>query len=354
VSGLQIPLSAPEAARLSLRRSARAGAYEEYLKGVDFYATNQFEESIRALEDSARTDSTYPLTWTMLGRAYTTDASLHFGGAREYAQALAAYRTALRLDPAQIQPRVYMANLFTDTGRVEEALPILQGALAVNPNHAEANWEMGYAYRFGGLLAASVASAERARQLDPSVKLNSSAINGYLYLGRYDEFLSSLPTHEPSAYIVFYRGFAEYHLGHVMDSQRDFDRAFELDPELLQTQVGKALSYKLKGDISKGLVLLRGVEDQLVGRGVSDAEAIYKVAQAYAQLGDSPAAIRLLEKSVDGGFFCYPYLLKDPLLDPIRTDAEVVRILEKARLRYDAFKARFAAREELGARANSP
>jgi len=94
-----------------------------------------------------------------------------------------------------------MANLFTDTGQVNDAVPPLQEALQINPNHAEANWEMSYAYRFGGLLAESVASAERARRLDPSVKLNSSAINAYLYLCRYDDFLARLPTEGASAYV---------------------------------------------------------------------------------------------------------------------------------------------------------
>jgi DNA-binding winged helix-turn-helix (wHTH) protein/TolB-like protein len=341
VSGLAVPLSAPEAARLAETRPATAGAYEEFLKGVDLYAMNRFEQSIVALELSARLDSDYPPTWAMLGRAYTTEASLHFGGARDYGKAFDAYQRALRLDPSQIEPRVYMANLFTDTGRVEDAIPLLQGALTVNPNHAEAIWELSYAYRFGGLLAQSIASAERARGLDPSVKLNSSAINAYLYLGRYEDFLARLPTRDASGYTTFYRGFAEYHLGRPVEARQDFDRAYELDASLLQTQVGKALSNKLKGDVKAGIAGLRTVEQQFVASGVTDGEAGYKIAQGYAQLGDTSAALRVLEKSVDGGFFCYPYLLRDPMLDPIRNSAEFGRILEKARIRYEAFKLRF-------------
>ena len=43
-----------------------------------------------------------------------------------------------------------MANLLTDTGRAELAVPLLHQALKANPNHAEAHWELGYAYRFAG------------------------------------------------------------------------------------------------------------------------------------------------------------------------------------------------------------
>ena len=57
----------------------------------------------------------------------------------------------------------------------------------------------------------SVAECEKARQNNPQVKINSSAINSYLYLGEYDKFLQSLPAND-SVYILFYHGFAEYYL----------------------------------------------------------------------------------------------------------------------------------------------
>ena len=115
-----------------------------------------------------------------------------------------------------------------------------------------------------------------------------------------------------------------------------------MDSSLLQTQVGHALSAKLKGDVPSGLVSLLATEAKLIQTGVSDAEGIYKVAQAYAQLNDPSAALRVLEKSIDGGFFCYPYMQRDPLLAPIRTAAGFPRLLEKARIRYGNFKTRFA------------
>jgi len=40
------------------------------------------------------------------------------------------------------------------------------------------------------------------------------------------------------------------------------------------------------------------------------AESHYKVAQAYAVLGDKAAALRVLRKLVEGGFFRSPYFMK--------------------------------------------
>jgi tetratricopeptide (TPR) repeat protein len=66
-----------------------------------------------------------------------------FGGRDAYREAQAAYEKALELQPAQLEAEIYMANLMTDTGRVERAVPLLRRALEANPNHAEAHWELG-------------------------------------------------------------------------------------------------------------------------------------------------------------------------------------------------------------------
>jgi hypothetical protein len=42
-----------------------------------------------------------------------------------------------------------MANLFTDTGQVEQSVPLLRD-FAANPEPSGTHWELGYAYRFGG------------------------------------------------------------------------------------------------------------------------------------------------------------------------------------------------------------
>ncbi|HEV2382416.1 MAG TPA: hypothetical protein VG206_21835 [Terriglobia bacterium] len=103
---------------------------------------------------------------------------------------------------------MFPANLFVDTGKVERALPLLRDALMTNGNYAAAHWELGYVYRFTGMLEQSVAECERARQLDPLVKANGSVLNTYLYLGQYQKFLESLPV-DDSSFILFYRGFGE-------------------------------------------------------------------------------------------------------------------------------------------------
>jgi serine/threonine protein kinase/tetratricopeptide (TPR) repeat protein len=340
LKGLEVKLSPAEQEKLRPHGPVNPVAYEDYLRGVNLYSLDNFPAAISALERATLIDPSYALAWAHLGRAYTTNASLQFGGSEQYSKAQAAYEKALALDPGLIEARVYLANLLTDTGRVEQAVPMMRAVLAQNPGYAEALWELGYAYRFGGMLQESVEESEKARQDNPSVKINSSAMNAYLYLGEYDKFMQSLPSND-SVYVLFYRGFGEYHLAHSAQAARYFDRAYEKDPKLLPARVGKALSYAIHGDAHKGVALLHSTESQIVESGAGDAESLYKVAEAYAVLNDKSSALLMFHRTIEGGFFPYPYFERDPLLNSLRTEPEFEMLMKQARARHEQFKAQF-------------
>jgi tetratricopeptide (TPR) repeat protein len=286
-------------------------------------------------------DPNYALTWAYLGASYTSDAAFEFGGREQYQKAQAAYEHALKLQPAQLEASIFLANLLIDTGKVEQAVPVLRDALQTNPNYAAVHWELGYAYRFAGMLQESVAECERARQIDPLVRRgNGAVLNTYLYLGEYDKFLQSLPEVSDSAFIVFYRGFGEFYQKNWEQSAKDLDRAYELD-STLYTQIGKALSDSIAHKNSEGLGILRQAEEKIQRRGVGDPEASYKIAQAYAVLGDKESALRMLRYSTDNGFFSYPYFQTDPLLGSIRDEPQFGQLMNSARTRYEAFRRAF-------------
>jgi tetratricopeptide (TPR) repeat protein len=171
------------------------------------------------------------------------------------------------------------------------------------------------------------------------VKGNGAVLNSYLYLGEYQKFLESLPA-DDSSFTLFYRGFGEFHEKQFDQASKDFDRAYELDPTLY-TGIGKALSAAIHQHPKEGLQLLSGLETTVKQRGVGDPEATYKIAQAYAVLGDKSSALRALRMSVEGGFFSYPYIDKDPLLNDLHSESEFAQILDIAHQRNAAFKNSF-------------
>ena len=341
INGLHLTLTSAETARLKRDVPDDPQAYEYYLRGVDLYAGNEFNLATQMLEQSVRLDPNYAFAWAHLGRAHTAKAAFDFGGAQYYRKAQSDYEKALALNPDLIEARIFMANMFTDTGRAEQAVPLLREALTTNPNHPEAHWELGYAYRFGGMLKESIAEGERARQLDPDVKLHSSAFNSYFYDGQYEKFLASLPTQAVPSFIVFYRGIAHYYLKDGERAAADFEQAYKTEPQSLYTQIGEALRLHIGKQTVQGLERLQAIEQQVEKQKVTDAEALYKVAQGFAELGDKAAALRLLRRSIEGGFFCYPYFANDPLLNNLRGEAEYWQVLELARRRHEEFKRRF-------------
>lgn len=341
IKGLELTLSPSEAAELKTVESINPAAYEYFLRGIDLYSNSDFPMAIKMFEKSTELAPDYALTWAHLGKSYTANASFQFGGGEQYQKAQQAFERALALQPDQLDARIYMANMFTDTGRVEKAVPLLRDGLKTNPNHPEIHWELGYAYRFAGMLKESVAESENARRLDPGVKLNSSTLNGYLYLGQYDRFLQSLPKSNDIALIVFYQGFGEFYKKNWDEAADHFDRAMQLDPNLFQAQIGKAFGLGIRNRIAEGLTLLHQVETKINDRGVGDPEASYKIAQAFAVLGDGASALRVLKNSIDSGFFSYPYFMTDPLLDSIRNKPEFNTLLSTARQRHDAFAKAF-------------
>jgi TolB-like protein/Tfp pilus assembly protein PilF len=299
IKELELNLSPTEAERIKGEAPVNPLAYEYYLRGIDLHDQHNFPLAIKMLEKSTEIDSNYAPAWAYLGASYNSDAAFEFGGREQYNRAQAAYERALAIQPSQLDAQIFLANLLVDTGKVEKAVPLLRDALKTNPNHAAAHWELGYAYRFAGMLKESVAECERARQLDPRVKANGSVLNAYLYLGEYDKFLRSLPEDsDDSAFLLFYRGFGEYHQKNLEQASKDFDRAFGLDPSLY-TQIGKALSDAIKHRDADGLKILHGLESKIGERGVGDPEATYKIAQAYSILGDKTSALRLLHQSVE-------------------------------------------------------
>lgn len=338
LKGLSLNLTPAEDQRLASGSPQDARAYEFYLRGLHLLSTNRHPDAIGMLEKSVETDPNYSLAWAYLGRAYSISALQYFSGRKDYLKAEAAYDQALALSPSEFEPRILIAILYTETNRAEEAATILRQVLEANPNHAGALWQLSYTYRYAGMLKESIEEGERARQLDTN--LSSHQFNSYFYAGEYEKFINSLPTRE-DYYVIFYRGLGYYYQGDHERAATAFDRAYELNHLTVISQIGKAFRLAIAAQELEGIELLKAAESKTEKGGVADGEIIYKLAQAYAVLGEKAAALRMLRRSIEGGFFCYPYFASDPLLENIRGETLYPTIMDMARNRHEEFKRRF-------------
>jgi DNA-binding winged helix-turn-helix (wHTH) protein/TolB-like protein len=336
IDGLQLNLSAAETERLQHSDATKNPlAYENYLRGRYLISTANHAAAIKLLERSVELDPNNAVAWAYLGKAYAVSASQYAGGQEYIDKAGAAYKRALALNPDEIEANVLLANFLTENNRLEESIPLLRGVVAANPNSPFARWELSYAYRYAGMLDESISEGEKAVALYP--RLRGHLFNSYFYAGQYDKFIQSLPQRD-EAYVMFYRGLGYCYLKDRQRAAADLDRAYDLDPSIITSQIGKALSYGLGGRNGDGIKLLKDAESKTI---VSDGEVLYKLAQVYAVLDDKASALRLLRRSIESGFACYPYFVNDPLIDNLRNESEYAILMDAALTKHNDLRMRF-------------
>ena len=72
-----------------------------------------------------------------------------------------------------------------------------------------------------------------------------------------------------------------------------------------------------------------------------DPEGMYYMARSMARVGDLDMSILGINSAVDGGFFCYPWFVRDPWLDPLRGDARFIDALRRAEAKWRDAKRAF-------------
>ena len=132
ISELQLNLSPAETERLRPEASVNPVAYEYFVQGLDLHGQHKFPLAIKMLEKSTEIDPNYAPAWAYLGASYNSDAAFELGGREQYRRAQAAYERALAIRPNLLDAQIFLANLLVDTGKVEEAVPLLRDALKTN------------------------------------------------------------------------------------------------------------------------------------------------------------------------------------------------------------------------------
>jgi predicted O-linked N-acetylglucosamine transferase (SPINDLY family) len=84
------------------------------------------------------------------------------------AEAEAAYRESLRLDPRYEKAWVNLSVLLRGEGRTDDAIACLEQAVAAEPAHAANYNDLGALYQLRGRVDAALACFERASELDPA------------------------------------------------------------------------------------------------------------------------------------------------------------------------------------------
>jgi predicted Zn-dependent protease len=227
--------------------------------------------------------------------------------------------------PLALSPDLALAhNLYTsiqvEQGQALGAMKRLLRRARTTRNDPELFAGLAHACRYCGLLEASLAAHQQARRLDSHIA--TSVLHTYFLAGDYQRALNA-STEES----VYFTALTLAMLGRVEEAisllllEEDQPKHLRLYGLFLT-----ALRALLQGDHTESL----NAADELLAATFRDPEGWYHFARQLSYLGESDRALMALSRSVEWGFFCFPAMVSDPWLDPLRGNPEFKRILGHA------------------------
>ena len=327
VESLSSPLTARERRQLKQDVPATPRAYEFYLRANEFAAHAQTWALARQMyERCLEEDDRYAPAWARVGRIYRVLAKYKAEDpGQNLARAEAAFRRALELNPDLSLAQNLSVYLEADLGRAQEAMLRLLTRVKARSGDPDLFAALVHACRYCGLLEASLAAHERARQLDPLI--STSVIWTLWAMGDYPRALDEAAG-ESVGYIP---ALVLASMGREQEAVEMLAEREQLKPEIHVLGYITSLRALLEGRRED---CLNAVERTL-GASYIDPEGLYFLGRELAYLGEAERALTVLGQAVDGGFCCAPAMARDAWLDPLRAQprfgALVYRVEERKR-----------------------
>jgi eukaryotic-like serine/threonine-protein kinase len=238
-SALGVVIAGSGAGPATAKPTTNLSAYDAYLRGDAAMPTDlssgaevvssAYKRAAEHYREAVELDSSFALAYAKFGRA-----TLSYGG--DAVAAGKAIERALALAPelsdAHLARGVYALNVEMDTAR---GFKELEAAVRLRPSDAEALMELGnLEWNLRGPASQGIAHVERAAQLDPRTPMRQVVL-AFLYqeAHRFDE------------------------------SERTYDRAIALQPDLPGPYTQKAVLYLYRGDLEGARRLIRKAAERV-------------------------------------------------------------------------------------------
>jgi eukaryotic-like serine/threonine-protein kinase len=327
VESLELPLTEREARLVRRDVPASPRAHEFYLRAgqqgesPEAWAVAR-DLYLRAVDEDPR----YAPAWARLARIYLLLGKYGGDSGRDYGLAESAARRALDLNPDLAAAHYAYAQLEASTGRGQASMLRLLDQVQRGTNDPIVFAALVTVCRFCGLLEASAAAHEQAKQLDPQA--STSAAHTFWMMGRYEEAIAAVDSDRDfgdEAFIHASRGDIDKAVA-VFDDRKRRLALTGAKPAAFGFRVFDAFKAAILGQREPLVAMFQGLRD------FPDPEGLYYMARAMAHVGEIERALDIFERSQSKGFFCFPFYMHDAWLDPLRGEtrfAEVLRSAEK-------------------------
>jgi serine/threonine protein kinase len=325
VDSLAIPLSAHDQSVLKQDVPSDPEAYELYLRANHISEGSASPGRLTTARDlycrCLERDPCYAPAWARLGRVHRVIAKYGYGDAgEEYRLAEEAFRRALEINPElPLAHNLYTYFEIEEHGRACEAMLRLLRMVETRAAVPDLYAGLVIACRFCGLLEASLAADQRARRIDPGVR--TSVAYTHWMMGDYEQAVLT-----DMEEIQALRHGALWMLGRREEAIEGVRRLETHWPGGADLWYLRAQRMAFEGDRDGCAEALRMV----LKSGFHDPEGLYFCLRNASHVGAKELALEMLEQVVEAGFHCPTPLVRDPWLDPIRTEPGFVRALRRA------------------------
>jgi len=355
---LKIQTTVAERTRLFKRYTDNAAAYELYLQGrAQFQAYNpaSVRAAVGSFEGALKLDSRYALARAGIALA-SAMMRLRFAPTSEYTQwaerGQREAHAALQLDPQLAEAHEALAAVnraidFDWAKTLEES----GLALALNPHLDQPHLYRAAAfYHLGIFDLVEPALQAAAAGLSPAIQRPDNVIEteriravAALFTGRFQEAVGLFEQVKRSSKSTTYDYFLALAYYYTGDAARAEDTLVHLSTSTTSDRRAQAVLASVLASRHDNTAATRLIAAILADR-YMDHHMAYSLGAAYAQLGDVSSAIRWLRQAAETGLPCHPWYARDPLLTPLRGNAEFQTFLGEQRAAWRANAAKYGSK----------
>ena len=350
-SRLQLKLTAAQRARLSTRSTANPRAYEYYTRGVYNYdqrergpaAREQNEATIELFRRALAADPDYAMAHARLAHAYAFHAVFIDPEEQEKWISL-AYDEMNQADAIDGQiPETHLARalvLFSNSSGFQAAGAIREVLAARRLDPSIGHDELAGLYHHVGLEDLAEREFQRAFEIDPTSRILARDYVAYFRL-----------LHRPDDYFAALRKFfpgdppsALYHLmkGELAAAKERIDSPVDGSAHRLDV-FHRPYLLALRGERRESEELLSGIirAFPISDRATDYHHVTYEIACIYAVNGNAPEAMKWLQATADSGFRSHTLFARDPYLDKLRRRPEFERFMANLGAEYARLRTEF-------------
>ncbi|MGH9948510.1 MAG: TPR end-of-group domain-containing protein, partial [Pyrinomonadaceae bacterium] len=319
-------------------RAPKPEAFQQYLIGRHHWRKRDrenIEKAITAFQRAIDLDASYSQAWAGLADSFILQSSVAYGSTPakdSFAKARAAAKEAIKIDPLNAEAHTSLCIVLTKQDwNWQEAEREYRIALDIDPDYGPAHFWYASLLGITGRRVESIASAEKAKELDPfSPLVEYNLARTYYYARQYDRALEVLnaqtaaPKNEEK--ILYMAGLIYLQKGMQAEALKVFQDVSAKNRMLGIAAVG--YTYGRMGRRKEALNIIADLERSSTGSYIPPQE----LALIYIGLNERDKAFHYLNKTFEERYGAFTSLKVEPLFDPIRDDPRFAALLQQMAL----------------------